>query len=93
MGPWDGKVGGRLAGRGIAEAGQGVLQRLHLGESEQEGEGGFGTLILAQAVHVEAVATAAGGGIVDGQTEVVPAEIYKHDVLCNFFLIIEQICG
>ncbi len=41
---------------------------------EQEGQRGFGALILAQPVHVQAVATAAGGRIVERQAQIVPAE-------------------
>src|SRR5579859_3472929 len=59
---------------GLLETGESILQRLLLGECEQEGQGGFGALILAQAVDVQAIPTATGGGIVEREPQVVPAE-------------------
>src|ERR1039457_5535287 len=64
----------RLFADGFLEAGDGVLQRLHFRQREQEGQRGLGALILAQTVHVQAVPTAAGGRIVERQAQIVSTE-------------------
>ncbi len=39
-----------------------------------EGEGGFGALVLVNAILMETVAATAGAGVVEGEAEIVAAE-------------------
>ena len=54
--------------------GAGMLGGGHFRERDLEREGGFGTLVFVGAVVVQAVAAAAGGGIVKRDAEIVAAE-------------------
>ena len=51
-----------------------VFGVVHFGEGEVEGEDRLGALVFVDAVVVQAVAAAAGGGIVERQAEIVAAE-------------------
>ena len=52
----------------------GAFQQLHLGERQQKGERRLGPLVLVDAIFLEAVAAAAGLGVVQLQAQVVAAE-------------------
>ena len=58
----------------LAEGGQGAFEQLHLAEREQEGQGRLGPLVQVDAVFLEAVAAAAGLGVVEVQPQVVAAQ-------------------
>lgn len=51
-----------------------VCGAVHFRERKVEGEGGLGSLILANAIYMEAIAAAAGGKIIERETEVVTPE-------------------
>ena len=64
----------RLFANRLLETGERVLQRLHFRQRQQKGQRGFRALILAQPVHMEAVAAAAGAGIIQRQAQIIAAE-------------------
>ena len=51
-----------------------LSEQLHLTQCEEEREGGLGSLVLVDAVFLEAVAAAAGLGVVEFQAQVVAAQ-------------------
>ena len=59
---------------GFLETGEAVLQRLHFREREQERQRGFAALILTQPVHMQPVAAAASGRVVEREAQIVPAQ-------------------
>src|SRR6188768_3063078 len=63
-----------LCRRGLHEARQRVLQCSLFGQRDEKGQGGFGTLILAQPIHMQAVATAPGAGIVERKSQIISSE-------------------
>ncbi len=58
----------------LTECGRRALEQLHLAEREEEGQGRLGPLVQVDAIFLEAIATTAGLGIVDVETQVVAAE-------------------
>ena len=50
------------------------MQCLHFRERQQERQRGFGALILAQPIHMQAVAAAAGARIVEREAQIIPTE-------------------
>lgn len=50
------------------------MQRLFFRQREQKGQREFGTLILAQTIRMQPVATTAGAGIVKRQAQIVAAQ-------------------
>ncbi len=50
------------------------MHGLHFSEGKEEGDGGFGALIFADAIDVETVAAAARGDVVKWPTEIVASE-------------------
>ena len=58
----------------LSEGGRRALHQLHLAQRQQEGEGRLGPLVEVDAVLLEAVAAAAGLGVVEVQPQVVAAQ-------------------
>ena len=58
----------------VAKRRQDAFQKLHFTQCEQEREGRFGPLVLVDAVFLQAIAAAAGLGVVKFQAQVITAQ-------------------
>jgi len=50
------------------------LQGPLFGQRQEERQRGFGALILAQPIHMQAIATTTGAGIVEGEAQIISPE-------------------
>src|SRR4051794_9495132 len=61
-------------GLGVFETGEGVLQSSLFGQRHQKGQRGLRALILAKAIHMQAVAASARAGVVKRQAQIISTE-------------------
>jgi hypothetical protein len=65
---------GKFALRRFLEGLEVVFEEFHFAQRHEVGESRFGPLVKIDAIHVEAVTTTAGGGIIKGEAEIVAAK-------------------